>query len=302
MKRIVILIPYFGRWPEWLPLYLESCRANPSIDWVFYSDCPAPVDSPPNVTFRSISFEDYCRQVSDKLGIDFSPTEAYKLCDIRPAIGDIHEDDIEGYDYFGYGDIDVIYGDIRAFYTEEVLRYTCISTHRNRLSGHFSLLKNTPLVRSAYRKMPQWRELMANKEYQRLDEAKFSKVFLRHKKHPQWLRRLYHLFDPLQGDGYFKEQYSTILSPIPWLDGSMEHPQVWFWRNGKLTNDHDGERGFLYLHFMNWKSATWLKKFRGEKAAWQDLRVLNHVPSGQERNGFRIDREGFHPLQESNDS
>ena len=302
MKSIVILIPYFGRWPEWFPLYLENCRANPSIDWIFYSDCPVPGDSPPNVTFKSTSFADYCRSVSRKLEIDFSPTEAYKLCDLRPAIGQIHERDIEGYDYFGYGDIDVIYGDIREFYTDEVLRYTCISTHRNRLSGHLTLLKNTPLVRSAYRRIPRWREFMANKEYQRLDESRFSKVFLRHKKHPQWLRRLYHLVDPLQGDGFFKEQYSTILAPIPWLDGSMDHPQVWFWQNGKLTNNQDGGRGFLYLHFMNWKSAAWLPKIRGEKAAWQDLEVINHVPDGRAENGFRIDRKGFHPLNETVDS
>jgi len=71
--------------------------------------------APPNLRFRSKSFADYCQLVSDRLGIDFSPTRAYKLCDIRPALGDIHPQEIEGYDYFGYGDIDVIYGNIRRF-------------------------------------------------------------------------------------------------------------------------------------------------------------------------------------------
>jgi hypothetical protein len=48
--RIRILIPYFGAWPPWMGLFLESCRANPSIDWLLLGDCgPLDADLPPNV-------------------------------------------------------------------------------------------------------------------------------------------------------------------------------------------------------------------------------------------------------------
>ena len=47
---------------------------------------------------------------------------------------------------------------------------------------------------------------------------------------------------------------------------------------------------------MNWKSASWLPKFRGEHAAWEGLERLNHVPPGREKEGFCIDRSGFHSL------
>ncbi|WP_420882928.1 DUF6625 family protein [Zooshikella ganghwensis] len=40
LKTIAIIIPYFGQWPEWIDLYIESCKHNPSIDWLLFSDCP----------------------------------------------------------------------------------------------------------------------------------------------------------------------------------------------------------------------------------------------------------------------
>jgi len=46
----------------------------------------------------------------------------------------------------------------------------------------------------------------------------------------------------------FVERYSTVLSPLKkWHDGTMDYPRIWFWINGRLTNDRDHEREFLYL-------------------------------------------------------
>ena len=36
------------------------------------------------------------------------------------------------------------------------------------------------------------------------------------------------------------------------------HPGFWFWKEGKLTNEKDGEREFLYLHFMRWQTNRWI--------------------------------------------
>lgn len=58
VKRIVILIPYFGRWPDWFPLYLESCRANPSVDSIFFTDCAVPDNPPPQ---SEVPLQKLCR-------------------------------------------------------------------------------------------------------------------------------------------------------------------------------------------------------------------------------------------------
>jgi len=295
-KSIAILTPYFGHWPEWFDLYLESCRHNPDIDWIFISDCTAPSNAPSNTKFIHTSFDDYKSLVSEKLDINFNPSSAYKLCDLRPTFGLIHSDLIKDYDFWGYGDVDVIYGDIRHFYTDAILsKHTTLSTHWNKASGHLFLLKNTAIFHNAFRKIPNWKGIIEDPKHHGIDESKFSKVFLRHKKYPAWLRKIYGLIDPLQRHAYFSEQYSTILSPQPWFDGQWQHPEEWTWKDGKLHNSTDS-REFMYLHFMNWKSNVWLDKSRGDTAAWESLSRLNHAPTGAAGKGFSINRTGFHSL------
>ncbi|MEY8239675.1 MAG: hypothetical protein RPT25_04970 [Cycloclasticus sp.] len=296
MKSIAILTPYFGQWPEWFDLYLESCRSNSSVNWIFISDCAAPNNAPDNTQFIHTSFDDYKSLVSEKLGIKFNPSSAYKLCDLKPAYGYIHQELLRTYDFWGFGDIDVIYGDIRQFYTDELLsKFHSLSSHWDRVSGHLFLMKNSAIFREAFKKIPNWQQLLEDQKHHGIDESKFSKVFLRHKKYPAWLRKIYGLTDPLQRHAYFAEQYSTILSPQAWFDGQWLHPEEWIWKAGKLHNSTDN-REFMYLHFMNWKSNAWLDKSRGETAAWEGLNTLNHVAIGSASEGFSINRTGFHPL------
>ncbi|MCX4026104.1 hypothetical protein H0A36_11260 [Endozoicomonas sp. SM1973] len=295
-KSIAIIIPYFGQWPEWIDLYIESCKYNPTIDWIFFSDCGPPQNKADNITIHHMSFNDYKQYISKKLEINFSCCQPYKLCDLKPSYGYIHEDILTNYDYYGFGDIDVIYGDIRQFYTEKVLTHNCISSHWDRVSGHLALFKNTELNRNAFRKIKNWQQLMGNENHFGIDESKLSKIYLRHKKYPDWLRKAYGFFSPYQKNCYFKEQYSTILTDKPWIDGTLDHPEVWFWKNGKLTNNKDADREFLYLHFMNWKSSMWLPEKHGNKAAWEDLSSINNVPLSQIKNGWSISPQGFLPL------
>lgn len=279
-----------------MDLFFETCKHNETVNWVFFTDCETPINPPNNLTFIEYSFQTYKELVSSKLAINFDPDSPYKLCDIKPALGYIHADLIQGFDFFGYGDIDVVYGNIRKFYTDDVLKYHCISSHWDRLSGHLCLLKNTKLNQQAFYRIGKWRELFENPNHLGLDESKFSKIYLRHKKFPGWLRRIYSFHDRYQRSAYFKEQFSTVLFPQPWLDGSLEHPEIWYWKEGKLTNNKDKDKQFLYLHFMNWKSRRWLREQWGDEAAWESLASINHVPPGKISDGWSISQKGFYPL------
>ncbi|NQY25714.1 MAG: hypothetical protein HRT92_00890 [Piscirickettsiaceae bacterium] len=296
---IIKIIPYFGQWPEWIDLYIESCKANSDIDWLFFTDCGEPANRAKNVRYIHTSFTDYKKMVSEKLNINFNPSSPYKLCDLKPAYGFIHQQDIVGYDFYAFGDNDIIYGNIRHFITDKILdNYDVISTHDKRISGHFAFFKNNDKQRNAFRQIPNWQKYLEDNNHFGLDESKFSKVFIKHKKHPLLLRKLWALFNPYQRKVLFKEQFSTILSPHPWWSGSMTHPQNWFWIKGKLTNDLDGNREFMYLHFMNWKSNKWLPKpHRSTPSAWMNLESLVHINYHQAGNlGFQISPTGFYEI------
>jgi len=288
LSSIKIIIPYFGQWPEWINLFIQSCQYNPSIDWLFVTDCGRPDIQAENIEFFNISFNDYKALISRKLNIDFSRATPYKLCDIKPAYGFIHHQQLQGYDFFGFGDLDLVYGNLRHFLTEDVLQqYQLISTHSNRISGHFCLLRNDPQMMTAFKQIPDWKKLFEDPEHLSIDESKFTKVFIPHRKHPYWLKKLYGLFSPYWRNNYFREQFSTILSPIPWADGSYEHPQQWYWNQGRLTNK------FMYLHFMNWKSSHWLNTAVAEKAAWENLEKLVQFDDRHPPDKWVMTPEGF---------
>lgn len=294
ISSVKIIIPYFGQWPEWINLFMQSCQYNPTINWLFVTDCGFPDIKAANTEFINISFNEYKAQISGKLGIDFSKATPYKLCDLKPAYGYVHQKQLNGYDFFGFGDLDLVYGNLRFFLTEDILqKYQLVSTHNTRISGHFCLLRNVPQMITAFKQMPNWEMLFEDPEHLSIDESKFTKVFIPHRKHPRWLKKLYGLFSPYWRNNYFREQFSTILSPSPWIDGSYEHPQHWFWNQGKLTNSKDRKREFMYLHFMNWKSSLWLHKEVPEKAAWEKLDRLVLFDARQPPERWEITPDGF---------
>lgn len=292
-------MPYFGRWPEWMNLYIESCKWNPTIDWLFLTDCGEPENKCSNVNYVHLSIEEMEALIIQKLGIEIPLVDqSYKLCDIRPAYGILFEEHINGYDYFGYGDIDVIYGNIRKFYTNEVLKYNFISTHTDRLAGHFSLLENIPKVKNAFRKIPNWQQLIKQTQINKsFDECYFSNHVLWHGRYPFLKRKIAPLFGKPVYSILCVERYSTILSPHKsWLDGSRVYPSEWYWKEGRLTNDKDGDREFMYLHFMNWKSSKYILREKDEKAAWETLDKIVHLDDRKIKNGFKVNRYGFFAL------
>lgn len=284
---ILIIIPYFGRWPFWMPFFIESCRANPDINWLLVGDCAALEGLPNNVEQRAFDFATYCAFISKRLGINFNPLNPYKLCDLKPALGFIHAADVAGYDCWGFSDLDLIYGDLRAYFSDEHLRrYKVLSTHERRISGHFCLLRNESELNSLFWKIPDFVRRAEDPQNHALDEGGFSRIFLWRKNFPKPLFDFVGLFNRWRRVAEFKEAFSTPNGIRPWTDGTQDYPAYWTWRNGRLWNSKDGDREFPYLHFLVWK-----KYWQGsshEPMSYQQAHVLAN------RRNWRIDSEGFH--------
>nr|WP_313226606.1 MULTISPECIES: DUF6625 family protein [Stutzerimonas stutzeri subgroup] len=283
---IIIIIPYFGKWPFWMPFFIESCRANPNINWLLLGDCAVLEDLPNNVEQRFFAFVDYCAFVSKCLGINFNPSNPYKLCDLKPALGFIHAEDVAGYDFWGFSDLDLIYGDLRSYFSDERLRkYKVLSTHERRISGHFCLLRNEPELNSLFWKIPDFVRRAEDPKNHALDEGGFSRIFLWRKNFPKPLFELVGLFNRWRRVAEFEEAFSTPNGIRPWTDGTQDYPAYWVWRNGRLQNAKDGDRQFPYLHFLVWKK-DWQQS--SQPMSYEQAQVL------ASRRNWRIDRDGFH--------
>lgn len=274
-----------------MPLFLRSCAENPDIDWLFFSDCGVPEGLPDNVRIESISYAGYCALVSQRLQIDFHPQSPYKLCDIKQALGFIHADRLDGYDFWAFGDIDLIYGRLRHYFNAERLaRYELLSTHARRVSGHLCLLRNNARMREAFMLIPNWRERFADQQHHALDEGAFSRIFLRRKNFPKPLFELVGKFNPWRRRSEFTEAYSTPNAGVAWVGGDYEFPREWYWRGGRLSNDLDGDREFPYLHFFGWKRDAWAALVSPED---------DFVCALARKSSWKVSAQGFAALSDS---
>ena len=139
MKKILFIIPYFGKFPNYFQLFLNSCKYNSEYNWVIITDNKEEYNYPKNVKIINKSFEELKEEIQNKFDFKISLKTPYKFCDYRPAYGYIFDYLIKDYKYWGYCDIDLIFGDIASFLTENLMnKYDKIF-----INGHMSIYKNT---------------------------------------------------------------------------------------------------------------------------------------------------------------
>ena len=147
MKSIVFIIPYFGHVNNYFEIWLNSCAHNPTVDWLIFTDCKDEHNYPENVKVVYTTFAEIRARFQSFYDFPISLEKPYKLCDFRPAYGEVFYDYIKDYDFWGYCDTDLIWGDMRKFLTEEILnRYDKIGAR-----GHCCILRNNETMRNAYR-------------------------------------------------------------------------------------------------------------------------------------------------------
>lgn len=169
MSSVRIIIPYFGSLHEVFPFWYESARNNADIDFLFITDCE--VRECTNIHVVRISLEGLKDRIEAALGMEVCLPKAYKLCDFRPAFGLIFSEELKGYDFWGFGDIDVVYGRLRDFITEEVL-----SSH-DMVScwGHLTLYRNCEYMNKLFQEKHEgeylyYKDVFTNPDNQIFDE------------------------------------------------------------------------------------------------------------------------------------
>ncbi|MBZ9779441.1 hypothetical protein LB452_10960 [Psychroflexus sp. CAK8W] len=235
MKSILLIIPYFGQWPLWFEAYLVSIKANPTVNWLCPTDCELPEDYPENLKFLKTTLPELNQQVNQvvKANVPLTPR---KFCDLKPAYGEIFQEEIKNYNFWGFCDMDIIWGDIRKFMTPEIIdKYDIISSRKENISGHFNLFKNTAELKQLYKQIPNYQSLFEKERFMWFDEHILSN-YLKTTQHD------------------FTIKWNEILCNQEKGGDSHQEYELnrWFWNKGKLINTKTNEE-VMYLHFINWK-------------------------------------------------
>jgi len=172
---VCLVIVWYGEWPNWFRYFLRSCARNHRFHWLIFTENAPPENCPENVRVIELPRLHFEKMVGDRLGCDYRFSYGYKLCDLKPVYGHIFEEWLAPYRFWGYCDVDVIFGDLSRFLTLELLERSDVVTSSKRiLVGHFTILRNTSTLRLLYQQVPDFVNMLADPEYRVFDEAHFS--------------------------------------------------------------------------------------------------------------------------------
>lgn len=162
MKRIAFVVVWMGKLPDYFQAWLNSCKNNTTIDFYVFTDALEKKEVLSNVHIIPMKFEEVKEKIQSIFDFPICLDRPYKLCDYKPTYGEAFEDYLNSYDFWGYCDMDLIWGNIRSFITDEVLE----KNDRIFTRGHCSLFRNNKEVNSFYRTLDARGHLDFQKVYQ----------------------------------------------------------------------------------------------------------------------------------------
>jgi hypothetical protein len=175
MKKISLINVFTGDFPWFFKLFLKSCETNPTIDFFIFTDNVLDYKVPHNVKIIPFTLADFNQLATEKFGFIIDVNKGYKLCDFRPAFGILFSEYLQGYDFWGITDIDVIYGRIREFMTDELLEeYDTICVRNAFITACCMLYKNNEYVNNLYKKSKDYKMIFTTPKNYAFDETNFE--------------------------------------------------------------------------------------------------------------------------------
>ena len=139
MRKCCFIIPYFGKFNNYFPLFLKTCAYNSDFNWLVITDDETKYDYPENFRVVKMSFEKLKGLIQSKFDFPIALDKPYKLCDYKPAYGYIFEEYLADFKFWGHCDTDVLMGNLSIFFTDNIFdKYDKIGC-----LGHMVLYRNT---------------------------------------------------------------------------------------------------------------------------------------------------------------
>lgn len=126
-----------------IDLFFKSCEKNTNFKFIILTDDKRNFEHPSNVEIIKLSFENMKKRIQSKFDFKIKLEKPYKLCDFRPAFGYIFDDIFKECEYWGYCDLDMIFGNLRKYLPART--YDKIS-----YLGPLSLYRNSEDINKAF--------------------------------------------------------------------------------------------------------------------------------------------------------
>lgn len=148
LKKIKIIILYFGEFPNYFGLWEKSALKNKDYEFLIFTDNCGYENSKQNIRYIKMSFSQVQKRFYDVLGENIVLDSPYKLNDYRPTFGRVFNKEIGDTDFWGFADIDVILGNLSQYIIDSDLNYYDKIGNR----GHLQFFANTNEMNTLYLK------------------------------------------------------------------------------------------------------------------------------------------------------
>lgn len=252
LKKACFVIPYFGRLPGTMPIFLRTCRSNPDFDWLIVTNDQTEYDYPPNVHLLYSTFDEFVIRVQSYFDFQISLQKPYKICDFRAAFGVIFEKELKDYLFWGHCDLDQYFGKIDHFITDGIIdkydKILCL--------GHFTLYRNTPRINSLYRiNDATWRqgyrEAFSQEKHWIFDEWPSDNTSINRIAKQEDINTYYYhdAFGDLVPFVSCFQRYIFDHVKETWVKEPIKNT-IYVWKNGELYCGHQDENGQIILREM----------------------------------------------------
>lgn len=261
MKKACFIIPYFGKLPDTMPVYLQTCGANPDFDWLIVTDDHTEYDYPANVHCSYTTFEAFVQRVQSHFDFTIALKRPYKICDFRAAFGVIFTEELKNYRFWGHCDLDQYFGKINHFITDAILdtydKILCL--------GHFTLFRNVEEINNMYRitdrKWGQsYQNAFSQEKHWIFDEWPSANTCINRIMKQEQVKTYYHhdAFCDLVPFSSRFQRYIFDHEAEDWTKEDIKNT-IFVWENGELFCCHKDEQGkviqreMLYVHIRQRK-------------------------------------------------
>lgn len=200
MYKIGIVLCYMGgKLHSYFDKFLIGCKYNPTIDWILFTDDKSPFPYPDNVKVHYTTLDTIRERAKTALQREVCIRIPRGLCNYKVMYGEIFEKELEEYDFWGYCDCDLVFGDIRAFLTDAILS----SYGKIGICGHLTLMRNDDFHRHIWKDVAvsfqKYMEVDIFKEGERawsFDEAAGINRYFRENELAQYSNRIFESYNP----------------------------------------------------------------------------------------------------------
>jgi hypothetical protein len=247
MKSIAVVIPFFGKKPSYFDVWKYSALKNPCVDFIFFTDIDE-ITEEKNIKVYKTTFNDFANLFRSKFDFEISLNAPYKLCDFRPAYAYVLSDYLKDYDFWGHADVDLVFGDVKSFITEDMLNsYDKILEH-----GHFCLYRNCESINSMFMngfgyKDYDYKKCLSTPDAMYFDEAIGARSICNRLNVPTYKNDAC-FFDVLPSVKEFTHINDAFKESIFRYDDSLNKLYAVYKENGEIK-----EKEIMYAHFQKRK-------------------------------------------------